>query len=321
MTSKGLGGSAPLQPTVPVERTNVQSSGILISDVLIIRAQERKTRQRRHSKSRYNASGLGHVIGWEGTLNPRSTMSPGLPFKLSGIFGLILLVLGAAFPAASQTHRATSAKPATSSARDAAAEGPIIKAIGSKGAPILMEVFSDYQCPSCRSLYEQTLRPLINDYVAAGKVYLVHRDYPLPMHKYSHDAARWINAAARIGKYPEVEAALYDNQAAWSADGNIQKFVAPVLSPPEMKRVEKMMEGCPSDTAEVKPAKLGGSANSSHGCALDAAIDEDVALGKQVPVQATPTFFFVCKGQRYPPASGVVSWPILRQFFDQLLKQ
>ncbi len=75
-----------------------------------------------------------------------------------------------------------------------------------------MEVFSDYECPSCRSLYENTLRPMINDYVASGKVYLIHRDFPLPMHKYGYEAARWINAAARVGQFQNVEAALYDNQ-------------------------------------------------------------------------------------------------------------
>ena len=51
-----------------------------------------------------------------------------------------------------------------------------------------MEVFSDYQCPACRGFFENTLRYMINDYVASGKVYLVHRDFPLPMHPYSIDA-------------------------------------------------------------------------------------------------------------------------------------
>ena len=41
--------------------------------------------------------------------------------------------------------------------------------------PVSIEVFSDFQCPSCKALYEQTLRPLSEEYVAKGKVYLVHR--------------------------------------------------------------------------------------------------------------------------------------------------
>ena len=33
------------------------------------------------------------------------------------------------------------------------AAGEIVKAYGSKSAPITMEVFSDYQCPACRELF------------------------------------------------------------------------------------------------------------------------------------------------------------------------
>ena len=35
--------------------------------------------------------------------------------------------------------------------------------------PITIEIFSDYQCPICGRFYEETLRPLIQDYVATGK--------------------------------------------------------------------------------------------------------------------------------------------------------
>jgi protein-disulfide isomerase len=229
--------------------------------------------------------------------------------------GVSLLGLAVSPMALAQTRKAE-AKPV---AAQTAAEP--LKAIGSKSAPITMEVFSDYQCPSCRTLFEQTLRPMINDYVAAGKVYLVHRDFPLPMHRYSHDAARWVNAAAKIGKYPEVEAALYDNQNAWSADGNIEKYVAGALTSAELKRVEKIMEGCQAEAPGVKPARLSGAAQAGQGCSVDGAIEKDVALGRLVPVNSTPTYIFVYKGQRYPPASGIVSWPILKQFFDQLLSQ
>ena len=45
------------------------------------------------------------------------------------------------------------------------------KAMGSPTAPITMEVFSDYECSHCKHLYEDTLRPLMRDYVAKGKVY------------------------------------------------------------------------------------------------------------------------------------------------------
>src|SRR5437899_12092644 len=80
------------------------------------------------------------------------------------------------------------------SAAVSAAELTAQKAVGSKSAPIVIEVFSDFQCPACKRVYQETLRPVMDNYVATGKVYLVHRDFPLPMHNHSREAARWANA-------------------------------------------------------------------------------------------------------------------------------
>jgi protein-disulfide isomerase len=185
-----------------------------------------------------------------------------------------------------------------------------VKTYGSKNAPITLEVFGDYECPSCGAFYETTLRQMINDYVAAGKVYIVHRDFPLAMHKYGYEAARWANAAASIGKFAEAEAALYDNQNYWAESGNIEKYMAAAFSPIDMKRIDKLMTGCEVNTLP-----------GSHTCPWDAYIEQDRALGNQIPVQATPTFIIYHKGQKFPAGQGVVSYTVLKQFFDQLLKQ
>lgn len=239
-----------------------------------------------------------------------------LAARVLGWAGLLAFI---AVAATAQAQKKTA--PAAKTTAAPSSEEVPVKAIGSKSAPITMEVFSDYQCPSCKMLYEQTLKPLINEYVATGKVYLVHRDFPLPMHKYSTDAARWVNAGAKIGRYPEVEAAIYDNQDAWSADGNIQKFVSAALSPAEFKRAEKMVEGCVADSTGIKPASLNFTPQGGRECSIDSAIAKDKALGNTVPVTQTPTYRFYYKGQAYPPTPGYVSWPILKQFFDSLLSQ
>jgi protein-disulfide isomerase len=232
------------------------------------------------------------------------------PFSLFKSVLKVCLVLG--FCATFST-----ALPAQSKA--SAPEATPVKAEGSKTASITMEIFSDFQCPSCRAMYEQTTRSLVNDYVVSGKVYLVHRDFPLPMHKYSRDAARWANAAARIGKYEQVEAALYDNQAAWSLDGNVQKFVAAALTPADYKRAERLMEGCQSQsTAGTQPAAA-HPPQTNHGCVVDAAIEKDVDLGHQVPVDATPTWVIYYKGQKVTTQSGNPSYTVLKQYLDYLL--
>jgi len=222
----------------------------------------------------------------------------------------IALVAFAASPAASHGPRQTS----NSHHKTAEPSRPPVKAYGSPSAPITMEVFTDYECPACRSLYEQTLKLLINDYVASGKVYLVHHDFPLSMHKYSGQAARWANAAAEVGEFDKVEAALYDNQNSWQNDGSMEKYISAAMSAADFKRVQLHMRGCdpPGPTAGTP---------SPHPCPLDAYIETDIALGEKVPVKSTPTYAITYKGQRLPPGSGVVSWPILKQFFDSLLGQ
>ncbi len=190
------------------------------------------------------------------------------------------------------------------------------KSLGDPSAPIKLIVYDDYECPACGAFYEQTLRPMIDTYVAQGKVYLVHRDFPLAMHQYSRQAARWVNAAARIGKFEAVERALFDNQMSWSEygtenpKGNMKPFVESALTPAEFRRVERLMQGCESnDKTELK------------GCAVDSEIQSNMASGELLPITQTPTFIVSYKGKAYPPEAGGVPWNLLKQFFDQLLSQ
>jgi len=227
----------------------------------------------------------------------------------------------AAATPAKATTGAPAKTPAKKPAKAAAEEtlGPPNKGLGNPNAPIVMEVFSDYMCPQCRNFYMNSLTYMIQDYVATGKVYLVHRDFPLPIqqHKYNWDAARWANAAARIGKFEEVDRALYVSEPGWEADGDIQKVLAAVLSPADMKRVQKQVAPCLTQT----PANLRPPAPVGQSCSVDAFINQDLAIGKAVPVQATPTYVITSKGNRLPAGSGFVSWPIMKQFIDSLLGQ
>jgi hypothetical protein len=235
-----------------------------------------------------------------------------------------ILIAFAIFAPASpaQTATPTSAKssaPAHKRAAADAAPGAPVKTIGNRNAPITMEVFSDYQCPSCGSFYENTLRAMIQDYVANDKVYLIHHDFPLQMHTYSGQAARWANAAAMIGQFQDVDAVLFDNQAKWPVDGDIEKYVAGAVSPANLKRIEAILKGC---TAPPPTSKADRSLPQPEvGCPVDTYIVQDIVLGYQIPVQATPTFIIHYKGQSYPASSGIITWPILKQFFDTLLSQ
>jgi protein-disulfide isomerase len=174
-----------------------------------------------------------------------------------------------------------------------------LKTLGAKTAPITFEVFSDFQCPTCKALYEQTLRSVFEGYVGTGKVYFIHRDFP--QHKYSRDAARYANAAARIGKLEAVSTALFSQQGTWAANGGIESCVASALTPAEMKKLRQTLQ--------------------ANGAQIDADIQSDLALGREkLRIGGTPTTIITCRGQSYTVV-GLVSYPILRQFLEELLKR
>jgi protein-disulfide isomerase len=172
------------------------------------------------------------------------------------------------------------------------------KAFGLKSAPLVLEVFSDFQCPACKTLYMTTNRQLMDNYASNGRVYLVHRDFPLPMHAHSRVAAQYARAAAHIGKVEPVEQTLFENQEKWENSGDVDGTVAAVLSPAEMNKVRALVKG--------------GT--------LDPLIEKDLALGRMYNVNQTPTTIIHSNGQTYPVV-GVQSYAVLHQFLDQLLSQ
>lgn len=176
------------------------------------------------------------------------------------------------------------------------------KAFGSKDGVLVIEVFSDFQCPACKQLFETTLARLRETYVDSAipcKIYVVHRDFTWPYHAYSRIAASYSRAAAHIGKCREVEAALFQNQAKWEASGDVKGTVAAVLTPSEMKRVQALVD-----------AKT-----------LEPLIERDELLGQNLPVHATPTIVIHTRDAQSYPVAGIVSYDVLKSFLDQLIQQ
>lgn len=169
------------------------------------------------------------------------------------------------------------------------------RAMGVKNAPIMLEDFADYECPACKLLFESTTGQVIRNYVDTGKVYLVHHDFPI--HQHSVEAAKWANAAAVIGKYKVVEAALYAQQSIWDASGNVEAIVAGVLSPAEVQRCKTLL-----NDPEIAQA-----------------IQQDHDLGLQRHVGQTPTLFVTHNGRISPLPPGPVQYSILKQYLDYLL--
>jgi protein-disulfide isomerase len=212
-----------------------------------------------------------------------------------GALAALLPVLGSA------NGRQSSAKAAAPKPAAVAQDMTALKSAGSHDAPVTIEVFSDYQCPQCRIFYLDTARQLMDTYIPAGKVYYVHRDFPLSMHSHSREAARWASAAAIAGVFPTAEQALYSKQDEWGATGKIEDALASALSPADMKKVRTI--------------------EATEGAQIDAAIAKDMALGESRGVNGTPSIYVFHKGQMTPLPPGGVNYSLLKQYIDYLLQQ
>jgi protein-disulfide isomerase len=174
---------------------------------------------------------------------------------------------------------------------------------GQPNAPLKIEVYSDFQCPNCRSFYLETIKPLIADFTKEKrieKIYIVYHDFPLDMHQYSRKAASYAMAAARLGRDPwlRVFDALYQEQAQWSVDGNIDAVVAKVLDATELTRVKKLA----TDPSVEQAVRL------------------EVLLGQSHEVTVTPTFFLITQTGHQEHINGGVLYALLKGRIEQLLK-
>jgi protein-disulfide isomerase len=164
---------------------------------------------------------------------------------------------------------------------------------GSVMAPVKIEVYSDYSCPHCRAFHEEAIKPLVADFVSKNKVQLIHRDFLLGHFKYSHEAALYANAAAKINKFVVVSDALWAQQPSWAQNGNVEGCVASVLSPAEMAKVKQLMKD-PS---------------------IEAGIQADMEKAKTLPLTETPTVV-ITKTNQPPMQVGGVSYDLLKRFIS-----
>jgi protein-disulfide isomerase len=174
------------------------------------------------------------------------------------------------------------------------------KVIGTPAAPIELEIFSSFDCPHCKVAHDELVPQLVKDYVVAGKLFIVSREFPLTgqYHQFARLAAEYATAAARIGKYPQVADALYKNQAAWSANGKVWETVASVLTLPDQTKVQALVK-TPAVTTEVQ---------------------RDMDEGMHNGISSTPSMFLTAKGKRMPLPPGVPNYELLRRILSDMEK-
>lgn len=142
-------------------------------------------------------------------------------------FIIILLVLGGGLllvrflqkpstpdPPPTPTTPAPNASPVRSAVNQGAPGAEPPHSHGNKDAKVTLEEFGDFECPPCGALHP-ILKDLEKEFGPA-KLRIVFREYPLvPTHPHALAAARAAEASGLQGRFWEMHALLYENQATW----------------------------------------------------------------------------------------------------------
>ena len=107
----------------------------------------------------------------------------------------------------------TTSKPVdkTSSETADTFEGKAAHVRGAPDAPVTLEVFGDFQCPSCATV-SGLIGKLEQEY--GPRLRVVFRHFPLAMHAHAMDAALAAEAAGLQGRFWEMHDLLFANQTA-----------------------------------------------------------------------------------------------------------
>jgi uncharacterized membrane protein/protein-disulfide isomerase len=208
-------------------------------------------------------------------------------FPREGVSGADALVAAAAkAPALTQDQRSEFERWYLSQPRI-----PLI--VPTEGAKVLIVKFNDFQCPACGQSY-LLYKPILAKYEAEhpGAVKMVLKDYPLnrdcndnisqTLHPSACDAAVAVRLAQARNKAPELEEWLYTHQQG--------------MTPPAVRQAARDIGGITDFDAKYSSTL--------------SLVKGDIALGKQLNIKATPTFFI----------NGVkIESAIAPQYFEQAI--
>lgn len=85
--------------------------------------------------------------------------------------------------------------------------------LGVDTAPVTIIEYSDFQCPFCRSFFDQTYGLLKKEYIDTGVARLVYRHFPLAFHPAAQKSAEASECAGQQGKFWEMHDAIFALQA------------------------------------------------------------------------------------------------------------
>ncbi len=146
-------------------------------------------------------------------------------------------------------------------------KGQATENVRGEGAVTLVE-YGDFQCPACAQYYP-IVEQIVDKY--AGEITFQFRNFPLvSIHPNAFAAARAGQAAAEQGKFWEMYDKLFSNQNDWGGSSS------------PMQNFEIYAGQLGLDKEQFKEDFASSATND--------AIQADIAAGKKLEVQSTPTF-------------------------------
>lgn len=144
---------------------------------------------------------------------------------------------------------------------------------GDPQAPIVMEEYSDYQCPFCSRFVRETLPFIDEEQIANGEVVLVFYDYPLPSHPQAPAAHEAAYCAGEEGAsaYWAMHDALFENLSEWTEQENTTELFSGYANEIGL------------DVDQFESCLAGGT--------FTAKVEESVLAAAQRGVNSTPSFF------------------------------
>jgi protein-disulfide isomerase len=157
-------------------------------------------------------------------------------------------------------------------------ERPLVdgRAMGNPDAPVVVEVFEDFQCPNCKGYSDNAEKSLVeSDYITSGQVYYVFRQFPFIdsnlATQESHQAANASMCAAEQGRFWDYHDMLFTN---WSGE-NEGAFTD--------QRLTAFAEALNLDMKQFNACFKGNLYKSQ--------IDSDLNIGQKYGVHGTPSVF------------------------------
>ena len=141
---------------------------------------------------------------------------------------------------------------------------------GDPKAPTVLRVFSDFQCPYCQQMAEETLPTWKKN---SAQYRLIHYHFPLPFHKNAFPAAEAGECAARQGKFWPYADQLFAGLVSWKA------LTGAALT----TKFEDYAKKVGLNAAQFKTCL------SQH--ATKAVVDAQMKAGTDVGVPGTPTVY------------------------------